>query len=187
MKGIIVSDVMTRDPTIISPDKRIIECAKILVKEKRRSLLIVENKKLLGLITEYDIIWALTKTKSREDLRKVKAIEISPKKLATIRPNAPITEAIKKMKHYKFERLPVLQQGELVGVITLRDILNFHPELYPEMNEFSEIKGEMEKLNRIKTARASRTQSEGMCEECGATDFLYRSNGQLVCSSCRED
>tara|TARA_Y100000310_G_scaffold308415_1_gene351511 strand:- start:12616 stop:13179 length:564 start_codon:yes stop_codon:yes gene_type:complete len=187
MKGIAVADVMTRNPIKISPEKNVLECAKTLIKEKRRSLLIVENKKLLGLITEYDIVWALTKTKAREELLKIRAIEISPKKIATIRPNASISEATKKMKHYKFERLPVIKQGELVGMITVKDILNFHPELYPEMQEFSEIRGEMEKLERIKKSRASRTSSEGMCEECGATDFLYRYNGQLVCNSCRGD
>ena len=187
MESIVVSDVMTRDPIKISPDRDVLECARMMIKKKRRSLLIVEKKKLLGLITEYDIVWALTKTKSREDLRKVKAIEISPKKIATIRPNEPLSEATKKMKHHMFERLPVLNKGELVGMITLRDILNFHPELYPEMNEFSEIRGKMEKLKRIKATRASRTQAEGICEECGNTDFLYRSNGMLVCGSCRED
>jgi len=187
MKHITVADVMTRDPIKIKPERNVLECAKSMVKKKVGSLLIVDKKRLLGIVTEYDILWALTKTKSREDLLKVRAIDISPKKIATIRPSATVEEAINKLKQVKFEKLPVIYKGELVGMVTIRDILNFHPELYPEMQQFSQIREEMEKLNRIKLARARRTLSEGICEECGNHDLRYRFNGMLICESCRDN
>jgi len=187
MKHITVADVMTRDPIKIKPERNVLECAKTIVKKRVGSLLIVDQKKLVGFITEYDLLWALTKTKSREDLLKIRAIDISPKKIATIRPSATIEEVVKKMKNLKFERLPVIYKGELVGMVTIRDILNFHPELYPEMQEFSEIRGEIEKLNRIKLARARKALSEGICEECGNHDLRYRFNGMLICESCRDN
>jgi len=54
------------------------------------------------------------------------------------------------MKRLKFQRLPVIQKGEFLGIITLKDILSFHPELYPEMDEFEKIREESEKLKRFK-------------------------------------
>jgi CBS domain-containing protein len=141
MKNILVSDIMTRDPVTISPDTNLMECAKKMVQQKTGSLLILENKKLVGFISQRDILWALTK-KSNQDLTKIKAIEISPKKIAVIKPNSTISEAIEKMKRLKFEKLPVVQDNKLMGVLTTRDILNFNPGIYPEISEFEKIKGD---------------------------------------------
>jgi len=182
MKKVLVADIMTREPVTIPPDDDLLECAKKMVKKKDGSLIIIENKKLVGFISQRDILWALIK-KSNADLTKVKAIEISPKKIAIIKPNCTIDEAIEKMKKLKFERLPVIHENKLVGVLTAKDILNFHPEVYPEMEEFARVKEEVDKLKRIKKAEK---RSNGVCEECGNEGILFRVNGMLVCESCKD-
>ena len=182
MENIQVADVMTRDPIIVKSDTSLLDCAKKMVKKKVGSLLLTDKKKLVGFLSTKDILWALVK-KSKQDLSKIRAIEISPKKIATIKPNSTIREAIEKMKKLKFERLPVIFEGNLVGMITIRDILNFHPEYYPELEEFGQIREETRKLKRLKKAQIKR---EGICEECGKYDLLYFTNGNLVCEECRE-
>ncbi|MFA6974274.1 MAG: CBS domain-containing protein [Parcubacteria group bacterium] len=182
MENILVSDVMTRDPIRIKPETNLLECATKMVKQKVGSLLLANNKKLVGIISRKDILWALIK-KSKEDLSKIKAIDISPKKIATIKPSATIKEALEKMKSVKFERLPVIQDGELVGMVTARDIFNFQPQLYPELDEFSQIREEAQKLKRIKKIKDAR---EGVCEDCGKYDILYSVHGNLICENCRD-
>jgi len=182
MKNILVVDVMTREPITISPNANLLDCAKTMVKKNVGSLVIVENKRLVGFISQRDILWALTKTPTA-DLTKIKAVEISPKKIAIIKPDNTITDAIEKMNRLKFERLPVVRENSLVGVITAKDILSFHPEVYPEIEEFAKIREETEKLKRIKEAEKRR---EGICEECGNQGILFRYNGMLVCESCRD-
>ena len=98
-----------------------------------------------------------------------------------IKPSLTIKEAIEKMKKSKFERLPVVQDNELVGMLTAKDILNFHPEFYNELDEFAKIREESRKLKRIKE---SQKRYEGVCEECGHRDFLAKTNGMMVCESC---
>jgi len=181
MKSILVSDVMTREPVTVKQDATLLQCAKKMVRKRVGSLLITNKKKLIGFISQEDILWALIK-KSKEDLAKIKALDISPKKIAKIKPGRTIEEAINKMQKLKFERLPVIHEGELVGIITIRDILNFHPELYPELDQFAEIREETKKLKRIKSKKIH----EGMCEGCGNYDILHRLNGMLVCESCRD-
>lgn len=186
MYKILVSDVMTREPMITSPDSNLLECAKKMVQKKTGSLLLVDKKRLVGIISRHDILWALIK-KSKEDLSKIQAKDISPKKIAIIRPSATLDEALKKMKDSRFERLPVVDNNELVGIITIRDILSFNPEIYPELQEFAQIREESRKLKLVKKAkeREITPQQEGICEECGNYGPLSKYKGMLVCDSCK--
>jgi CBS domain-containing protein len=183
MKKILVADIMTQNPEIVRPDTSLLECAKKMVKKRIRSLMIVENKKLIGFVTQRDVLWAIIK-KRGTDLSKIKAIQIGVKKVTTIKPTTTLEEALKKMKKTKFRRLPVVENKELVGIITIRDILSFHPELYPEMDEIDKIKQDTEKLKRMKKAKNREFMHEGHCEECGVTDILQKIDGRLLCSSC---
>lgn len=184
MENILVADIMTRDPIIINPDTNLLECAKKMVRKKVGSLLIVDKKRLVGFISEKDILWALIK-KSKEDLPTIKAIDISPRKIATVTPSFTIGKAMKKMKKTKFERLPVIYEKRLVGIITTKDILNFHPEFYRELEELDQIREETKKLKRIKKTKEKAIQ-DGICEECGSKDIFRRLNGMLVCDSCSD-
>jgi len=181
MKQILVADIMTREPITTKPDTNLLDCAKIMVKKRVGSLLIVDKKRLVGFISRKDILWALIK-KSKQDLSKIKARDICSKKIATIKPSITIEEAIKKMKRVKFERLPVIHEKELVGIITVKDILNFHPEFYPELEEFAKVREETKKLKRIKKTEKIH---DGLCEECGNHELLSKFNGMLVCESCK--
>lgn len=182
MKNILVADVMTREPITIKPETNLLECARKMVRKRLGSLLIVDKKKLVGFISHKDILWALIK-KSKKDLSKISAINISPKKIATINPFATIEEAVKKMKKVKFYRLPVIKDKELVGMVTLKDILNFHPELYGELKESADIREESNKLRRIKKAK-KRIIRQGTCEQCGKRGAICKIDGMLICESC---
>ncbi|MEK6817263.1 MAG: CBS domain-containing protein, partial [Nanoarchaeota archaeon] len=145
--GIIVSDIMTRNPITIGPDTNLIECIQKMMKNKVGSFPIEDkNKNLIGFISQKDILWAIVK-KSEKGLKKIKVVDISMKKIVTVRPQAGVEEVLKKMKKYR--RLPVTQNGKLIGMITQKDILNFKPEFYPEFEEISKIREESEKLKRL--------------------------------------
>ena len=178
MREIIVADIMTREPIKTKPETNLLECAKIMVKNKVGSLPLVDNKELKGFISQYDILWVISK-KSKRHLKDIKAIDISQRKIITIRPTATVKEAFQKIKKLKLRKLPVVQEKELVGMITIRDILNFSPEFYPEMDELLKIREEAQKLKRIK-----QRGKEGICEECGNQDTLFNFNGMVVCESC---
>ena len=184
MKEILVGDIMTRFPVTISPDTNLLECAKKMVRKRVGSLLIVDKKKLVGFLSRRDILWALIK-KSKEDLSKIRAVDVSPKKIATIKPNLTVNETIKKMNKSKFDKLPVINEGKLVGIITAKDILNFKPEFYPELGEYAKIKEEWSKLARVKVLNGNEEVPEGICEECGNQEILHRVNGMLICESCK--
>ncbi len=186
MEEILVSDIMTRDPIVAKPTYNLLECARLMVRKRVGSLPIVENKKLVGFITQKDILWALVK-KPQKDLSKILAKDISPKKIITTRPSESVKKAFNKMKKVKFNRLPVLYKGNFVGVVTIRDILTFVPELLSEIQNFVNIRESEEKLKRIESVHERSEFHEGFCEECGNFGDLSSSpKGALVCRGCME-
>ncbi len=182
MKDIFVSDVMNRSPVTVTPSTDLLECAKKMVTHKISSLIIMENNKLVGFLSQKDILWVLTK-KPSQDLAKIKAIDISPKKIAIISSKSTLNEAIQKMNKLKFERLPVMHENRLVGVITAKDIIKINSDAYLEIEEFNHIRKESEKLEGKKRVEKKR---EGICEECGHDGILSRVDGMLICESCKE-
>lgn len=183
MNHVLVSDIMTRQVICINPDTNLLDCAKTLLKKKIASAPLVEDKKIKGFISIRDILWAMVK-KSRSDLSKIKALDISPRKLITLRPEATVEDAARRIKKFKFHRFPVVKNGELVGILSLKDIVTFYPEINPQLKEFEDIKEEAEKMERLEGAKERVAVRDGICEECGARGQLYRMNGMLVCASC---
>ncbi len=184
MRNVIVAEIMTREPITIKKETNLLECARQMIKKKVGSLLIVDEKRLVGFISKRDILWALVK-KSKKDLSSIKAIDISPKKVVTIKPSATIKEALNKMKKMKVDKLPVIQEKELVGMLTFKDILSFNPEYYPELEEFAQIREETQKLKRVEDSKLKKS-TEGICSECGNFGILVRFNGMNICPSCAE-
>jgi CBS domain-containing protein len=180
--GIKVGDIMTRNFVSVNPDTNLVDCAKEMMKKRVGSLVLKEDQKLIGLLTEKDIIWAMSK-KSGRDLRKIKARDIASRKVATIKPSSDLYEALQRMKKLKFRRLPVVIKGNVIGMLTLKDVLRIEPALFTDINQFEKVKEESEKLRRIKGTKWSK---EGVCEECGGFDLLYKLDGMLVCESCKD-
>ncbi len=183
MRKIAVGDMMTKNFVSVKPSDSLYKCAKIMAKEHLNSLIVSEGKKLLGFLTARDILWTITKD-SRTNLKGINCIAIATKKVAIIKPSADISEALRKMREYNFRRLPVLSKGELIGVLTLKDILAIEPALYSEMrNLMDDIREEERKLKHIK----DEWPQEGLCENCGAFSELLKVEGSLLCKDCREE
>ena len=186
--GIKVGDIMTRDFVSANPNDSIKKCAELMIKKRVGSLVILEGKKLRGMVTERDIIWAMTK-KPLKELEKIKCIEIAKKKVRTVKPSADIFEALQKMKKSKYRWLPVTSSGNVIGFLTLKDILTIEPALFEiaQMHESFRVKDENEKLKRKELAiKGKGFQKEGVCEECGSFDLLYSIDNKLVCESCAD-
>ena len=67
MHEITVCDLMTQDPVCVSPETSIFECAKLMVKKKVDSLIVAEDKSIVGLVTHSDLLWAMVR-KPKEEL-----------------------------------------------------------------------------------------------------------------------
>lgn len=169
--GIQVGHAMTKNPVIVSKETNIKECAKEMIKHKVGSVLVIENKKLLGILTEKDIIEKVVLTE--KEPKNVKAEQVMTNKITTTTPEEDIYKAILKMRNTSVRRLPVIENNEIIGLLTLKDILRIHPDLFDIIAEKIRIREE-DKLYNL----------SGNCPSCGNFTILKRKDGQLVCDFC---
>jgi len=181
---IAVGDVMTRNFSAARPGTNLLDCTRQMVKQRVGCLLLVEKKKLVGLLTQKDILWAITK-KPDIDLRTIRAVDVATTKVAVIKPSADIAQAFQKMKSYGFRRLPVISRGEVVGLLTIKDILRIEPAFYSKATDFLDIREEDQKIRRV--SQADELESEGFCDNCGAFSDLLNVENRSLCLDCRED
>ena len=180
--GVCIGDLMTRNFIWVSPDTNLKKCAKTMIKKRVGSLIIKEGDKLKGILTEKDVVWAVVK-KGKKGLQDIKAKDLMKRKVVTIKPSTYVEDALQRMRKKKVRRLPVVENKKVIGMLTMNDILKMDPFLFEMIAETVKIKEETEKLKK-RTIQGPRKQ--GVCEECGEFDLLYRDDGEWVCEGCYE-
>ncbi len=136
---------MTRNFFYCGQETEVLEAVKIMTKNRTGSLVVKEKEKLVGILTERDILLALAK---KSDIRGVKVKEIMTKRVVTISPNKDIYDTIIIKKKKGLRRLPVVEKNKVIGIITWKDILKIAPSLFDVIVESIKIKEETEKLKK---------------------------------------
>jgi CBS domain-containing protein len=114
-------DLMTRDVTTCLPSSTIRQVAEKMEDEDVGSIPIVEDGRLIGIITDRDIVCRVLAEEL--DTASATAIEAGSKELITATPDEPVREALHKMSEYQIRRLPIVDlRGRLVGMVSLGDI-----------------------------------------------------------------
>lgn len=110
-----VKDLMTSEPTKIGPDDGCAQAAMLMREEDCGSLPVVRDGVLVGIITDRDIV--IRAAADGRDLKTTKVSEVMSADPITIGPDADSDEAAKLMAEHQVRRLPVVEQGRLLGII----------------------------------------------------------------------
>jgi CBS domain-containing protein len=178
----LVKDVMTSPVVTVGEDAPSNKTAK-LMDENNLGCVIITNKarKPVGIITERDLVKRVLSKNVVPDTVKAKEIMTSP--LVTIEPEATISEAARRMSRLDIRRLGVVYKGNLVGLISSRDILGVMPELIEIIQERTRIERAAEGEEAVETEE---TPLSGYCDRCGVfSEDLKDVNGQNLCEDCR--
>lgn len=122
----LVREVMNKNVMTVKPDVTLKKAAEAMSNYHIGSLVVLENNKLVGIITERNVLVAVADGKDSE-LTTVE--EVMTKKVITISPDKTIDEAITLMTEHRIKKLPVLDGEKLVGIITASDIIVVEPKL----------------------------------------------------------
>ena len=119
MKETQLSILMKKNPLVISPDATLAEAAKIFFEKRIHRLPVVENQRLIGIITPTDLIREIKKMKN-VSITAEEAIRVS---CATCYKDDPLSYVVKSMRISDVSAMPVLDEnGKMVGILTDRDL-----------------------------------------------------------------
>jgi acetoin utilization protein AcuB len=127
-----IRDMMTKNPITVDSETLVIDAQKIMKENNVRRLPIVDKGKLVGIVTQHDLLMAspspatsLSIHELNYLLSKMKVNEIMKKNPVTLTPDTPFEEALKIGQENKIGSFPVVENGKLVGIATESDIVRF--------------------------------------------------------------
>ena len=116
-----ISDVMTPDVVTLSAEASVGDAAKVMVRGGFGSVVVVQGRMLLGILTERDVLRAAA---AEDDLRAASVERWMTPEPETALPDLDTEEAASLMLSRGFRHLPVVLDGELLGMVSLRDVLS---------------------------------------------------------------
>lgn len=131
MMNELVQAHMTTDVKTLGPDNTLGEVRAILLEKHIHHIPIVEGKKLVGMITSWDIFKL---GKSAEEYKDIKVKEVMTTRVATLDPDQHLGAVAEVLTRHLFHAVPIVNdQHELLGIVTSTDIVRYeHTKEYPE-------------------------------------------------------
>lgn len=115
-----VRDIMTSDPSTLTPQSTLGEAATLMKQEDCGSLPILEGGKLVGIITDRDIV--VRAIADGKDPKSCKVSDVMSADPVTVSPDTSVDEAQRIMSERQVRRLPVVDDGRLVGIVVIGQI-----------------------------------------------------------------
>ena len=125
-----VRGLMTTNPITVGPETPVLDARQLMIDKRFRHVLIAEGPKLLGIVTDRDIrlnlpspatslsVWEINYL-----LARLTVASVMTKSLVTVSPRQDTRDAARLMLDHKIGALPVVDGGQLVGIITETDLL----------------------------------------------------------------
>jgi acetoin utilization protein AcuB len=136
---LVVNDLMTVVPNTVSSCTSLRHIIEIMKMEGCRQLPVVENGRLVGIVTDRDVRLVMNsplvihgRLQDEELLDRVLASGCMTPNPLTVTPDTPAYQAAKMLSLYKFGSLPVVDEGNLVGIVTVTDFLDFFSDTQTE-------------------------------------------------------
>jgi CBS domain-containing protein len=130
---LIVRDIMSKDVKVVRPDTTMKEVVATMNKLGIGSILVVQGERPVGIITERDILRREVEPRLAPETLTAKHVMTSP--VITINEEASIEEAARLIAKKKAKRLPVMNNGKLVGILTYTDIVFKVPTMLSVLEE----------------------------------------------------
>jgi len=109
----------------------VVRAARIMVQHNFGSVVVVEGKKPVGIITERDVTKHVIKGK---DVLEQPVKKVMTKGLVTAPPEMPLQEAFELMLMKKIRRLPIVENNNVIGIVTEKDLMRWVLRVFYEPN-----------------------------------------------------
>jgi CBS domain-containing protein len=115
-----IRNIMTKTVVTIDENKTALEAARLMSERGISSLIVMKDGMPKGILTERDFI---KKVCAKElHISQVKIANIMSKIRTYADPDTPIEVAVQRMVNQRIRRLPIIQEGQVVGIVTVTDL-----------------------------------------------------------------
>ena len=125
-----IEDLMVKDVITVKPEETVWEAVELMNRQEIGCLVVLQNEKAVGIVTERDILARVVL--GSKDPMKSKISEIMTRSLVIGKPDMEILDAARLMFKRGIKKLPVVEGGCLVGLVTLTDLV-YSQEILVEM------------------------------------------------------
>lgn len=115
-----VSEVMSKDVKVCTPHDSLVAAAKIMRDINCGSVPVCEGKKVVGMITDRDIV--LNCVADGKDANSVHCHDCMTSDVVSCSPDTDVHECARMMAEHQIRRIPVVQNGEMVGICAIGDL-----------------------------------------------------------------
>jgi CBS domain-containing protein len=115
-----IRDAMTEDPRSIGASESVVEAARLMRDEHIGSLPVTEGERLVGMITDRDLTTRVVAEAAVPETTSVG--DVYSRDLISVEPDNDLEEALQLMARHQVRRLPVVENGRLVGMVAQADI-----------------------------------------------------------------
>ena len=136
-----VRDYMTSDPQTLDTKNTLLDAVLMLRRLELRHIPILEDGRLIGVLTDRDVgrvapsmLMGLSPQDYNRVFEDTPVAKVMTRNLLSTTPEAPLAEAVHLLYNHKVGCLPVLEDGRLVGIITVADMLRALHDLVGNLN-----------------------------------------------------
>jgi CBS domain-containing protein len=130
MFGLPIESVMDRKKLLVAPpETTVAAAAKLMAKKKVSAVMVVEEGRLVGIVTERDVVHRVI-AKER-DAATTRLADVMTRELITVAPDESFGYAMLLMYEHGFRHTPVIENGQPVGIVSARNALD------PDLEEFA--------------------------------------------------
>ncbi|MHC1584730.1 MAG: CBS domain-containing protein [Candidatus Syntropharchaeia archaeon] len=174
-----IREIMVRDVVKADVNATAKDAALEMVKYDVDSVVVLEDERPVGIVTEKDIVRKVVSKDVKPSSVTLRDLMTSP--LISASPDESVSEVARRMAKKQIRRMPVIENGELIGFVADVDIIAF-------CSEMNDILVDLVEMNVERTILQEKKMAQGICERCGdfseSVEFV---NGMMVCESCKED
>lgn len=116
----LIRDVMTAKPKTLAGSATLTEAARMMRQEDIGDVLVLDDGKPCGIVTDRDIV--VRGIAAGTDPGKTAVKDIASKDVVTLAPDASIDEAVRLMREHAVRRIPVMESGKPIGIVSLGDL-----------------------------------------------------------------
>lgn len=131
-----VEDVMVKEVITVDEKSTVKEAADIMNRFEIGCLIVTKDGKAAGILTERDLLKRVVSRAKNPKKTTVEAVMSKP--LIVVEPDMDLEEAAKLMFKLKIKKLPVVEAGRLMGLVTLTDLARFQPQMIRILKKLSE-------------------------------------------------